>query len=463
MQKYILEFSVMLLIIFVVLLLIYAIYVSRQIKTQGRILHYIESFVNNRIEMRESLLQKVLKSKSDLFKELKEIAILPTMNISNTARELRDKANSMQLNKEDADIIVNRILSDTEDLSRYFKNIVDVARYAEGKLFVDIGKNDLKHFLRIIAQTYQLKYNFTNQIVIKFQILEGVYFDPFKMEQLFCNIFGNIARNSNDPRITISVSKSEIDFIDDIVDAALIVIKVHDTELSEKDLKVFGSQIIFDIVADFHHAKIWTETVDVHDVDSLLKVGLRRKNIVFNILLPIVARHPGRHTKVFNLSSFEENMMDRLQREILSFEVIKREYDLMHFPMKYMDYNTKILFIDENHTIREYAELTLAKMGCDLEILGSYKEAMITIEGCPQNYHIVVMDIFSETYGSEMVHLLYKICQDNNVAVIFHVGYIDDRHNDTIKNDNTYFILKPYSILELQNMIVKIMSNKIVA
>ena len=135
----------------------------------------------------------------------------------------------------------------------------------------------------------------------------------------------------------------------------------------------------------------------------------------------------------------------------------------MHFPMKYMDYNTKILFIDENHTIREYAELTLAKMGCDLEILGSYKEAMITIEGCPQNYHIVVMDIFSETYGSEMVHLLYKICQDNNVAVIFHVGYIDDRHNDTIKNDNTYFILKPYSILELQNMIVKIMSNKIVA
>jgi CheY-like chemotaxis protein len=451
MQKYILEFSVMLLIIFVVLLLIYAIYVSRQIKTQGKILHYIESFVNNRIEMRESLLRKVMKSKSDLLKELKEIAILPTMNISNAARELRDRANSTQFNKEETDIIVNRILSDAEDLSRYFKNIVDVARYVEGKLFVDIGKNDLKHFLRIIAQTYQLKYNFTNQIVIKFQILEGVYFDPFKMEQLFCNIFGNIARNSNDPRITISVSKSEIDFIDDIVDAALIVIKVHDTKLSEKDLKVFGSQMIFDIVAEFHYAKIWTET--------LSEMESSRKNITFNILLPIVGRHPGRHTKVFNLSSFEENMMDRFQREILSFEVIKREYDLMHFPMKYMDYNTKILFIDENHTIREYAELTLAKMGCDLKILGSYKEAMITIEGCPQNYHIVVMDIFSETYGSEVVQLLYKICQNNNVAVIFHVGYTDDRHIDTLKNDNTYFILKPYSILELQNMIVKIMST----
>ena len=452
----------------IVALGLYIFNLLRLIYAREAIMSYVESILNNRRSIIEVLLNKISQSRSNILNEALYSCRYSAISILNDARILKNNIQSYQVVSSELRKDVDNILHGAENKSRYFRNISEVVKYSEGKLMCDILESDLKHFMNTLIVAYRFKYSLIKEITLEYSAPVLVYFDPFKMEQLFDNLFARILKHNIELDIVINIQKTSINFVNQVLDAVLISVKVNDSKLSEDDLKIDGSKMIFDIIGEFHNAKIWVgsrEGYYVHDHSRATRQSeiyskVENKDFIFNILIPLVGQMQGKQMIPFTSVAFESLMLSRLQKEDISFNRLLEEYRLICEYSKKIAKNMHILFIDENPAMSDYAKITLSDIGFDVDIYQSFKEIIVTISDNIKKYDMIIMDIFSEEYGNEIIHLIYKICKKNNIPIIFHMGYINNTHRKIFESENTYLILKPYSLKEMRNIMLDIMRRR---
>jgi CheY-like chemotaxis protein len=406
-------------------------------------LNHINNIIDNKSIFTESIAQSIIHSKNSLLTDIGKFSRHSSVALANDIRLLHDKLKSINLLDNDIGVLSFHLLESADSMSRYFREINNILKYEEGILVTNIDKYDMKHFLQIIAKAYQLKYASRKHISVQYNTVQSIDFDPFTIEQLLDNIFHSILTNSSDASVTICVESYKLKFWTEILDAIWISVKIKDhTASPENDLENLLENSISKLTKDSHYAKMW---IDNNHQDSS-----------FNIVLPVSALTKGKNYKSLSSRFFEKKIFQRLCEENFSLTTILRWYQNFTNFTNLVKKQKRILLVDDNDAMLEYAKLTLPFFGCLVDSAHSHRDAFIMISEYAKKYDLIILDMSIADIDNELIYSIYQLCQTNKIKIVFQLGDMSDAYRTMLDRDGCYLVLKPYSFEVIESIIAKI-------
>lgn len=116
----------------------------------------------------------------------------------------------------------------------------------------------------------------------------------------------------------------------------------------------------------------------------------------------------------------------------------------------------KVLVVDDESDIRELLELSIVRMGLDVESAGSVKEAIELLQ--TKSFDLCLTDMrLSDGDGIEIVKFISAHCQDLPVAIITAFGSTENAVN-ALKAGAFDYLTKPLSLEQLRTLIKSALS-----
>jgi CheY-like chemotaxis protein len=412
---------------------------------QEEIFRYINQVVCNKSLMTQSVIANITDAKQKLLNDIGKFSHHSSVAIANEVRVLHDKLKSGQSNNHELEQISSALIKSTDSMSRYFRNVNDALKYENGKFLANMQKCDLRHFLRIIANAYSLKYSCERHVVVQYSAKQYVTCDLFKIEQLFDNIFSSIFTRASNADVLIKAEDYQMKFMTESLDAIWISIKVYNNiEGWEEDLEDLLEDTISQVIIDSHHAKIWAHTSS--------------QDTSFNIAFPLSSIASGEYYKAFNTRFFENRILQRLEDDMFSVAKILKQKEKSLIASKKLKDKARILFVDKDPSMQEYARLTLSQMGCRINISTSYLDILTTLKTNIEKYNILILDISFPNVDYELIYSIYQLCKTHEISIIFQVGDMNDSYKSILDKAGCHMILKPYSVDIMRSMILKIIT-----
>lgn len=278
--------------------------VKRYLKTEKDLLHEVTKTRNalsltnlkleNKVLERTQKLKNALHEKSFFLNNLTHEIKLPLHGINEIIRNLI--TNWVHIPEDNRFALINQISYGVKTLVNVTSNLLDIAKFSEGKIHLEFKKHNLKELVEEVAEECRVFYMHGKKLEIKVYAPEGVfaYIDYNRFKQVLCNIIMNAIKFSeSNSLILVSIAKSKMLVQDGLrMDAVEISVCDQGVGIPEDELsKIFlpfiqaknvkggatGSGLGLSIckeIINAHHGKIWAK----NNKDG---------GAIFSILLPI--------------------------------------------------------------------------------------------------------------------------------------------------------------------------------
>jgi two-component system sensor histidine kinase ChiS len=261
--------------------------VKRYLKTEKDLLHEVTQTRNalsltnlkleNKVLERTQELKNALHEKIFFFNNLTHEIKLPLHGIAEIISNLI--SNWIHIPEDNKSILLNQVSYGVKSLMNVTSNLLDIAKFSEGKINLEFKKHNLKELVEAVIEECRIFYMHGKKLEIKIHAPDEVfgYIDCNRLKQVLRNVVMNAIKFSeNNSLILISIVKSKMLVQDGLcMDAVEISIcdqgvGIPEDELSKiflpfiqaKNVKngVTGSGLGLSIckeIINAHHGKIW--------------------------------------------------------------------------------------------------------------------------------------------------------------------------------------------------------------
>ena len=408
--------------------------------------HHNIKKTNNELEdkvlERTTLLEKALAVKTEFLNNISHEIRTPLQGFMGISESL--DANWDMYDDAKKHQYTHEIAKNAKRLASLIGNLLDLAKFNEGKLLLDLCKFDFNQFIEDIIDEARTLYIDKKNITLVFEKSESsadIMADIHKIGQVLRNLIINAIKFSpKDSLITLKLMMGGLKDNDgniipgmhfSIIDEGVGVPSEELTSIfdpfvqsSRTKTRAGGTGLGLTIckkIITAHHGEIWAEN------------NSKSKGAIFHVIIPI------------------------LQSKILEDSEQKRHPKLATSPTKI----STVMIIDDEMSILMTMELILRSLNYQVVKANGGIEGLQLLEKNHQNIDLIFLDLMMpDIYGINVLKEIKKDHNTKNIPVIIQSSVVDEKEKQRCFDLGAFsFLQKPYNKKEVLAKIEELLNS----